>query len=76
MFAGWTGAFKAMASVWQGREGEREAGKRVRNAKCGKHEDVGRKAVHQAAGDQERDGLTWLCQTSVITKHPKLHTLI
>lgn len=41
-------------------------------AKCGKHEDAG----YEAMGDQERDGLTWLCQTSVITKHPKLHTLI
>lgn len=70
MLADWSGAFKATAS---GRENGKE---RVRRAKCGKHEDAGRKAGSRAVGDQQRDGLTWLCQTSVITKHPKLHTLI
>lgn len=68
----WSGAFKAKAS---GRE-SREKKERVRGAKCGKHEDAGRKSGSRAVGDQQRDGLTWLCQTSVITKHPKLHTLI
>lgn len=71
MLADRSGAFKAIAS---GRESEEK--ERVSGAKCGKHEDAGRKAGSRAVGDQQRDGLTWLCQTSVITKHPKLHTLI
>lgn len=49
---------------------------RALGAKCEKHEDAGRKASGGAVGDQQRGGLTWLCQTSVITKHSKLHTLI
>lgn len=64
MPADWSGAFNAAAS---GREAA---------AKCGKHEDAGRAAGGEAVGDQQRGSLTWLCQTSVITKHSKLHTLI
>lgn len=52
MIADQSGAFKARAS---GRESGKE---RVRRAKCGKHEDAGRKAGRRAVGDQQRDGLT------------------
>lgn len=45
----------------------------MRRAKSGKHKDAGRKS---GCGEKERAALTWLCQTSIITKHPKLHTLI